>query len=300
MDRRRARLKQLILAGVAVGLSACAVAPPEPSPTPPDFSALNWLRLDADPVGHMTRQPSTCLSAPKAAPIQRGALLFESPMLLGGQAAKAGLSCAACHRNGRGNPDFLFQGISGAPGTADVTHGLFSKVRADQVFNPVAIPDLATVDGQSRVDRDSPGTLEAFLNAQIVEEFSGTQPDPVVIEDLAAYLRALDIAVCNPSATEPQSWRQEVARIKAGLSTRGAASQSYINAMRAAVGRIYERLSDTRHSELRRRLIRFSRALEAGNSMDELRLTLSDIEQDLAAAESTSFYNPDVLATVWP
>ncbi|MGF7473737.1 hypothetical protein WFJ45_23635, partial [Salmonella enterica subsp. enterica serovar Minnesota] len=69
-----------------------------------------------------------------------GRAAFNSPLLLGGQAARAGLSCASCHRNGRGNPDFHFPGISGAPGTADVTASLLSSHRGDGQFNPKPIP----------------------------------------------------------------------------------------------------------------------------------------------------------------
>ena len=119
-------MRELSLAGLLVGLAACQGAPPDTVQSPLDLTALQWLDSASDPVLHLTQHPSTCLTEPNLPAVQRGALLFESPTLLGGQAAKAGLSCAACHRNGRGNPVFVFPGISGPPGTADVTHGLFS------------------------------------------------------------------------------------------------------------------------------------------------------------------------------
>ncbi|MEM6586393.1 MAG: hypothetical protein AAF692_11620, partial [Pseudomonadota bacterium] len=38
--------------------------------------------------------------------LMTGEALFKAPLLLGGQAAKAGISCHSCHVNGRGNPHF--------------------------------------------------------------------------------------------------------------------------------------------------------------------------------------------------
>lgn len=287
-------------ASLLFGLAACQGTPAEETQPPPQFKALQWLDDAADPVAHMAQQPASCLAAPDDPAVQRGALLFESPMLLGGQAAKAGLSCAACHRNGRGNPDFVFAGISGAPGTADVTHGLFSKLRADQVFNPVPIPDLATAEGQTRVDRGAIGELEKFLSAQIVEEFSGSAPEPSVIADLAAYIRALDAAVCDPVKNEPQSWVREVTLIRAGLGLHAGMSRDYINAMRAALGRLHERFPHPQHSDLRTRLVAFSRTLEAGGTVSERNTALSEIETLLADAEADSFYRPEMLEAVWP
>jgi hypothetical protein len=216
-------------------------------------------------------------------------------MLLGGQAAKTGLSCAACHRNGRDHPAFVFTGISGAPGTADVTHGLFSSIRADKTFNPVPIPDLANPDGRSRVDRNKPGVLEAFLSAQIVEEFSGETPDRTVIADLAAYIRALDARACAGTPSQPQSWRDEMALLRAGLTRPETAKEDYANAMRAALGRLHDRYAGPEHATLRAELVRLSRGLAEGMDMDMLKADLKLMSADLEALEADSFYDPDAL-----
>ena len=71
-----------------------------------------------------------------------GEALFKAPLLLGGQAAKAGLSCHSCHVNGRGNPHFQHAAISGAPGTADTTHSFFSKTLGNQIAEPKPIPAM--------------------------------------------------------------------------------------------------------------------------------------------------------------
>ena len=297
MDRRRPRVRYAFAAlALAASLSACQNDPQPGDRVTVEIAALDWLDRTADPVEHLTTQPATCLSEPHDPAVQRGALLFASPVLLGGQAAKAGLSCAACHRNGRGNPDFVFAGISGPPGTADVTHGLFSSIRADQVFNPVLIPDLATEAGHAKVDRETAGVLETFLTAQIVEEFSGTVPEPQAIADLAAYIRALDSRTCPGAAYEDQSWNTELNHLRAGLAGQGSMSSAYIGAMRAALGRLHNRIPGDNFASLRADLISFSRALAGGADIGVLRAKLESLVTDLDPAAAQSLYNPDILA----
>lgn len=288
----RVQVIAILLAAVA----ACQVPPDTDIAPAVNIDALRWLDPSADPVAHLTTQPATCQTAPGSPSAQRGALVFSSPLLLGGQAAKAGLSCAACHRNGRGNPAFLFMGISGSPGTADVTHGLFSEVRADETFNPVRIPDLATAEGRTRVDREQAGVLEAFLAAQIVEEFSGSAPESVVIDDLAAYIRTLDTAACVPSTNEAQSWRAELSLLRAGLTAPDVQSGSYKNAMRAALGRLHKRYPGQRNAGLRTALIQLSRSLADREPPKDIRQTLEQLTEQLAGAEAGSLYNPEVLS----
>jgi len=296
MDRRRPRVKYAFAAFVFIaGIAACGTVPPPDDRMSVKIATLDWLDAEADPVGHLTTQPASCLSKPDEPAVQRGALLFASPLLLGGQAAKAGLSCAACHRNGRDNPDFVFTGISGSPGTADVTHGLFSKLRADQVFNPVAIPDLVTQAGRTRVDRDTVGVLEAFLIAQIVEEFAGTTPERQTIADLSAFIRALDDRACDAGAFEDQTWQIEVDLLRAGLAGQGFMSGDYISAMRAAVGRLHNRYPARAHYQLRADLVALSRALTSDVALGVLQAKLELLATQLEAEVDQSLYNPRVL-----
>lgn len=191
MDRgRRTAALALVL---AFGSLAASSAPP--------LAEMRWLAPGADPVAALGWQPSECLKPATAPDDQRriavGRAAFRSPLLLGGQAARAGISCESCHRNGRTNPDFLFPGASGAPGTADVTSSLFSSHRGNGVDDPVAIPDLAGPRAALKVDPDpSSGALEAFILGLITEEFDGPEPPPAVLAGLAAYVRALDPAAC--------------------------------------------------------------------------------------------------------
>ena len=154
--------------------------------------ALRWLAPGTDRVAALTTQPSECL--PPAAigdrAVEVGRAAFRSPLLLGGQASRAGLSCNACHLQGRGNPDFAFPGLSGAPGTADVTSSLFSSHRGDGIANPVPIPDLSAANHKISRDPASPA-LADFINGLVVDEFDGAPPPPAVRAGLAAYVRAL-------------------------------------------------------------------------------------------------------------
>jgi len=149
----------------------------------------------------LSREPAECLARPVGAAARRsveiGRIAFRAPLLLGGQAARAGISCATCHRSGRDNPAFLFPGVSGDPGTADVTSSLMSSHRGDRTDNPRPIPDLAGPPERLKVSRTGPGALEAFIHGLVVEEFDGAEPPPAVMAGLAAYVRALRPEACR-------------------------------------------------------------------------------------------------------
>lgn len=199
MDRRQARARLLIAAILPLLLAAAADAPDLP------IKEARWL-APGQLLEGLTRQPAECFAPPRNAKDRQSAAIgraaFRAPLLLGGQAARAGLSCASCHRNGRGNAHFSFPSISGHPGTADVTSSLMSKKRGDATFNPKAIPDLAGVASKLKISRD-PAKLElkTFIRGLIVDEFDGEQPPPAVLDGLTAYLRALSPASCRGPAT---------------------------------------------------------------------------------------------------
>ena len=195
MDRRKGRSGLLICA--ALGL----LAADRPSPTP--LREMRWLAAGA-PVDRLLRQPGECVAWPAAPPLNNSARIgraaFHSPLLLGGQAARAGLSCASCHRNGRDNPDFHFPGISGAAGPADVTASLLSSHRGDGQFTPKRIPDLAD-PAQQKVSRDlRKDDLGKFVHGLIVEEFDGPEPPAPVLQGLLDYVRFMDPKACGKDA----------------------------------------------------------------------------------------------------
>jgi hypothetical protein len=167
-----------------------------------------WIAKDARPARALGTVPTECLKAPAdpalAARIEVGRAAFRTPVLLGGQAARAGINCETCHRNGRTNPDFLFPGVSGAPGTADVTNSLFSTHRGNGVDDPKPIPDLSGPKSALKISqaRDEK-KLEPFIHGLITEEFDGPEPTPAVLQGLADYVRALNPAACPARARQP-------------------------------------------------------------------------------------------------
>ena len=197
MDRGQRRTRLLIVAGLFL-LCGAAGRPGLP------IKEGRWLK-SSDIVGDLTRLPPECLAWPRdkqnRQQIAVGRALFRSPLLLGGQAARAGLSCASCHRNGRGNPHFHFPGISNEPGTADVTASLMSEHRGDGTFNPKPIPDLAGEPAKLKISRDpKKDDLKRFIRGLIVEEFDGPEPSQAALNSIAAYVRALSPAACTKSA----------------------------------------------------------------------------------------------------
>ena len=144
MDRRRWPTRALALVVASLGTLAAARAA-DVALSPP-LRAMRWIAPATNAAVALTRAPHECVREPKtpneALLVEVGRATFRTPVVLGGQAARAGLSCDSCHRNGRGNPDFRFPGVSGAPGTADVTSSLFSSHRGNGVDDPKPIPDL--------------------------------------------------------------------------------------------------------------------------------------------------------------
>ncbi len=251
MDRRWA------FAALAVSAASAALAGAVPVAAPL-LLEMRWIAADT-PRGELVRilttRPAECLAPPADAAktdtlaadqIAVGRAMFSAPLLLGGQAARAGLSCAACHQGGRGNPHFVFPGVSGAPGTADVTSSLFSTRRGDGIANPRPIPDLAAAP--PKISRDAASSaLRIFIRGLIVEEFDGLEPPARILDGLTAYVRALRSTAC--SADMPRSAASEAhGAAAAALAARTALAEGdpgsarlLLGAARSALGRINER-----------------------------------------------------------
>ena len=265
MDRPRRRPLLLIIAALAAGPSGAQT-----------LRAQRWLAPGADASTILSRRPVECLRTPgRAAPgeaylIEVGRAAFRDPLLLGGQAARAGVACETCHRNGRTNRDFAFPGVSGAPGTADVTSFVFSSHRGDRLADPRPIPDLGGPKAALKVSQapDSPA-LRAFIRGLVTEEFDGHPPPDAVLDGLAAYVRALQPADCDLEAVEPVTVvaafadvdrAVAAAREALALGDRETAS-AMIRSARGALGDIAERFAGPRLSNARADVTRASRAL---------------------------------------
>jgi len=198
MDYRRPTIGfilSLILTSLAASCGPRASLQGESFP-----DVLKWIRPGTDIVQVLSENPAECFSesAVGNSEIQLGRAAFRSPFLLGGQAARQGLTCQACHTQGQTNAHFFVVGLSEEPGTADVTNFHFSDDLGDEVFNPSLIPSLS--DDVHGVDYDPQSAkLEDLVTRLITQEFNGEVPNPDVFSALTSYLRALDVKAC-PSA----------------------------------------------------------------------------------------------------
>lgn len=249
MDRRRQTRRLLIAAALVAASGAAAAATRLP------LRAAQWLpperRLHA-----LTVEPSECLRLPTEATALRrvviGRAAFRTPVLLGGQAARAGLSCNSCHRNGRGNPDLQFPGLSGAPGTADVTSSLMSSHRGDDTSNPKPIPDLSGPPRALKVSRmPAERALEQFIHGLIVEEFDGPEPSALTLDGIADYVRALSPDACPADNEQPVRLASYLDDARAAVNTAQAAldagdpgaARLMLASARSALGTINERFA---------------------------------------------------------
>lgn len=303
MDRRWSFAALALSAAFASTAGAIPVAFPL-------LREMRWIAADVPRhklVQLLTTRPAACLAPPanaaNADQIAIGRAVFAAPLLLGGQAARSGVSCAACHVGGRGNVHFVFPGVSGMPGTADVTSSLFSSHRGDGIVNPKPIPDLAADTPKISHDPASPA-LRTFLRGLIVEEFDGLEPPARILDGLAAYVRALR---SDCGGTEQRGVTDEAEdAIAAVMAARGAlaakdpaSAHLLIGAARSALGRIDERFTGRpdiaallmrRDGELRR--------LQVDPSVGKLIRWASQMRRDNAvmrAAEFGSLYAPATL-----
>ena len=237
MDRRRDTRRFLIGFALAAGLALAAALPSGAAPELP-LRAARWLPQERQ-AHALTHEPPECLSPPGDAQGARrlaiGRAAFRTPLVLGGQAARAGLSCNSCHRNGRGNPDFQFRGFSGAPGTADITSSLMSSHRGDGRHNPTPIPDLSGPAQLLKVSRQpADRALETFIRGLIVEEFDGPEPTRLTLDSVAYYVRLLSPSTCPP--VPEQSTR--LANYLADVRTAAQAARYALDAKDPATARL--------------------------------------------------------------
>lgn len=302
MDRHRRRSVALgaVAALILTGLAAAEGFP---------LRAMGWLAPGADPAAVLTVEPAECLTLPanpaRRASVEIGRAAFRTPVLLGGQAARAGLSCESCHRGGRSNPGFLFPGVSGAPGTADVTSSLFSTHRGDGVDDPRPIPDLSGDRARLKI---APAALAPFIHGLIVEEFDGPEPPAAVLTGLADYVRALSPGACPAATTQAVTMSGLLNDARRAIAAAETAPDIptallMISAARARLGLIDERYADPRLSAERaalraadRRLADIAQALRAGAPNPRKRLAAwwleaSKLELQLRRREPLSLFN---------
>lgn len=121
-----------------------------------------------------------------------GDLLFSSPLILGGVARQAGMSCETCHQQGHNNPRLFVPGLSSRPGTFDTTNALFNAKGDNGVFDAVSVPSLRGAKYLAPYGHDGRfGTLREFIRNVIVNEFAGAEPSPQVLDALVSYVQEI-------------------------------------------------------------------------------------------------------------
>lgn len=288
-----------------------AETPPEP------LRAARWVAPADAAAQVLSRAPSECLKAPAdpetALSVEVGRAAFRSPLLLGGQAGRAGVACESCHREGRDNRHFRFPGVSGAPGTADVTSSLFSTHRGNGIDDPKPIPNLSGPKTALKISQ-VPGdpALETFIRGLVVEEFDGRPPPPAVLKGLADYVRALRPEACPKPTEHPTSLdsvldnaRRAIAATQALLEKGDAAAAVVtLSAARSQLRLIDERYAAPGLAPQRARLRDADQELaaiaddlragrpDAAARLARWRASLPTLRADLAPAEPRSLFNP--------
>jgi hypothetical protein len=227
----------------------------------PPLREAQWLAPGADAATALAVSPGECLAPPSgpddAYRVEIGRAAFKSPLLLGGQAARGGLSCASCHIDGRANPNFFLEGLSDRPGSADVSSSIFSKVRDDGAFNPVRIPSLIGIKGKAYFGETTRAdSLKSFIESAVGDEFQGAPPPPSVVDGLVAYIEAMTPQRCPDAPFKISAMRdaEDVARaLRAARDALRredrAAADFLVLSAQSGLGRIHERFAGDRFVE---------------------------------------------------
>ncbi|MCB2114105.1 MAG: hypothetical protein KDD85_11235 [Parvularculaceae bacterium] len=301
----------MLRTSIAIAVAAAFAVPASAE----GLTQARWLSPEADKVAALTLSPGECLTEPADADnaylVEVGRAAFNSPLLMGGQAARGGLSCAACHVDGRSNPDFFLAGLSGPPGTADVTTSIFSQVRDDGEFNPVPIPTLLNAREKETFGAATRApSLHAFISAAIVDEFQAEPPPPKVFDGLIAYIESFDAAACpdGPTAQTARRALNDAMRVaeaaKAAIGRGDYPTADFLLAScQFMLGRISERFPFKKGARLRSDLAVLSRDIgqvrkapdSAGEKFAAIEKSAARLGKRLHKARRISLYDPDAL-----
>jgi hypothetical protein len=247
----------MLLAAVLLGHAARTAEPL----APPALLRDQLWTSGPDLALTLTQAPPECRALPKddaeRLSLAIGRVLFRSPGILAGPAARLGLSCNACHPNGHTNAAFDLPELTDRPGAADVTAEWASAVRGDGIMNPRPIPDLTDVGTRKTLGHQKERSLARFVDKVVVEEFQGhTLPAPAMT-GLLSYLRALKTQACpagvNSAALTLDGAAQEVRdALAAAVKSDAPTAMLLLLGAQEAMGRIDERLPPSRFGEERR------------------------------------------------
>ena len=274
-----------------------------------------WLSQDiskSDRLNAISKRPTECINPKAPKLITLGRLAFESPALLGGQAARIGLSCASCHPSGRTSPHFFLESISSSPGTADVTHSFFSSTGGNDTLTAVAIPDLAKLDQMKIQNRRSIG-FRNKLRELIEVEFDGQRAPILMIDALQIYLGNIDTQYCK--TTEQELHRHQLSddwqRLQESVNALVNHSNKELNQLLIRISRkrletIFLRYSNVKDSTINSNLVSLSRQLgalsltnihhkEQTKSLRHWHKQADKLFERLKEHEAISMYEPNIL-----
>jgi hypothetical protein len=234
---------------------------------------LSWLAKDVNLIKAL-QSPSECINTNIHNQILNqqiilGRLAFQSPALLGGQAARKGLSCESCHNSARGNSYFFIENISSHRGTADVSESFFSSTGGNDVFMPVPIPDLADYSQMEIIDRTSAAFRKKIIQLVTVE-FDGQMPSAKILDAIQFYLVSIEKKHCdNPAAVYQKDWLYDWNRLIEALGlieetfiTQDLEQRDFlIRIARLILETMHDRFSLAENKTIEKKLIKSSRFL---------------------------------------
>jgi hypothetical protein len=136
---------------------------------------------------------SEAIGGVKSYMVNLGDLAFNSNLVLGGPARRAGMSCGTCHVNGTGNGKLYIPSMSTRPGNFDTTGPLFNPIAHNMARDGVRIPSLRGARFLAPYGNDGRiASLRDFVRNVIVNEFDGPEPSPAVLDAIVAYIEDID------------------------------------------------------------------------------------------------------------
>ena len=221
MGRGQGRARALVAAGA---LLLCGAAS---RPTSPSGKRAGSKRATLPPTLPISRQSaaSSMLTGRSSGPRRSAASPFVRPCSLADRRRAAALAVRVAIATDVPIADFHFPGISGAPGTADVTASLMSSHRGDGIFNPRPIPDLAGDPARLKVSRDPRREdLKRFIHGLVTQEFDGPEPSAAVLDGLTNYVRSLSARACRRRAVVDVTLEQGLGNVDLRLCSPSRAS----------------------------------------------------------------------------
>ena len=125
--------------------------------------------------------------------IALGDMLFDSPLVFGEPARSLMISCNTCHNKGTINPNLFVPGLSAMNGSLDVNSNYFAPHANNALSDPLDTPDLRGIKSTAPYGRNGRfASLREFVRNVIVNEFKGSEPAPVVLDAIIAYMNEFD------------------------------------------------------------------------------------------------------------